>query len=73
VTVFALMKYIGGFKMVVDKYGNYVQKFIWQLCRWGRVDIGMTMRAFDFFYILGPARDWEILNCIKLTQHYKMY
>jgi hypothetical protein len=23
--------------------------------------------------ILCPARDWEILNCIKLTQHYKMH
>jgi hypothetical protein len=20
-----------------------------------------------------PAEDWEILNCIKLTQHYKMH
>jgi hypothetical protein len=24
-------------------------------------------------YILRPARDWEILNCIKLTQRYKMH
>jgi hypothetical protein len=23
--------------------------------------------------IVCPARDWEILNCIKLTQHYKMH
>jgi hypothetical protein len=23
--------------------------------------------------LLCPARDWEILNCIKLTQHYKMH
>jgi hypothetical protein len=22
---------------------------------------------------LRPARDWEILNCIKLTQHYKTH
>jgi hypothetical protein len=22
---------------------------------------------------LRPAGDWEILNCIKLTQHYKMH
>jgi hypothetical protein len=37
--------------MVVDKYGNSVRKFIWQLYGWGRVDICMTfhMRAFDFF------------------------
>jgi hypothetical protein len=37
--------------LIVDKYGNYVRKFMWQLCGWGRVDICMTfhMRAFDFF------------------------
>jgi hypothetical protein len=47
--------------MVVDKYGNYDRKFMWQLCGWGRVDICMTfhMRAFDFFfYIVCTARDW---------------
>jgi hypothetical protein len=38
--------------MIVDKYGNYVLKFMWQLCGRGRVDICMTFekRAFDFFY-----------------------
>jgi hypothetical protein len=37
--------------MIVDKYGNYVRKFICQLWEWGRVDICMKfhMRAFDFF------------------------
>jgi hypothetical protein len=37
--------------MIVDKYGNYVRKFMWQLCGWGRVDICMTFhkRAFNFF------------------------
>jgi hypothetical protein len=37
--------------MIVAKYGNYVRKFIWQLCGWGRVEICMTFhkRAFDFF------------------------
>jgi hypothetical protein len=36
--------------MIVDKYANYVRKFMWQLCGWGRVDISMTFhkRAFDF-------------------------
>jgi hypothetical protein len=40
--------------MIVDKYGNYVRKFMWQLCGWGRVDICMTFhkRAFDFFISL---------------------
>jgi hypothetical protein len=27
----------------VDKYGNYVRKFMWQLCGWGRVDISLTV------------------------------
>jgi hypothetical protein len=37
--------------MIVDKYGNYVRKFMLQLYEWGRVDICMTfhMRGFDFF------------------------
>jgi hypothetical protein len=25
--------------MIVDKYGNYVRKFMWQLCGWGRVEL----------------------------------
>jgi hypothetical protein len=39
------------FKMIVNKYGNYVRKCMWQLCGWGRVDICVTFhkRAFDFF------------------------
>jgi hypothetical protein len=37
--------------MIVDKYGNYVRKFMWRLCGWGIVDICMTFhrRAFEFF------------------------
>jgi hypothetical protein len=40
--------------MIVDKYGNYVLKFMWQLCGWGMVDICMRFhkRAFDFFYTI---------------------
>jgi hypothetical protein len=40
--------------MIVAKCGNYVRKFMWQLCEWGRVDICMTFhkRAFDFFNLL---------------------
>jgi hypothetical protein len=40
--------------MIVNKYGNYVRKFMWQLCGWGTVDICMTFhkRAFVFFFIL---------------------
>jgi hypothetical protein len=37
--------------VIVDKYGNYVRKCMWQLSGWGRVDIWMTFhkRAFDLF------------------------
>jgi hypothetical protein len=40
--------------MIVHKYGNYVRKFMWQLCGWGEVDICMTFykRGFDSFYTI---------------------
>jgi hypothetical protein len=43
--------------MIVAKYGNYVRKFMWQLCEWGRVDICITFhkRAFDFFISITKA------------------
>jgi hypothetical protein len=31
--------------MIVNKYGNYVRKFMWQLCRWDRVDISLTVHS----------------------------
>jgi hypothetical protein len=31
--------------MIVAKYGNYVRKFMWQLCEWGRVDISLTVHS----------------------------
>jgi hypothetical protein len=39
--------------MIVNKYGNYVGKFMWQLCRWGRVDICTIfhMHAHLIFFI----------------------
>jgi hypothetical protein len=54
--------HIGWFKMIATKYGNYVRKFMWQLCGWGRVAIRMTFhkRAFDFFDITvwATSTDW---------------
>jgi hypothetical protein len=40
--------------MIVDKYGNYVREYMWQLCEFGRVDICMTFYkgAFDFLYTI---------------------
>jgi hypothetical protein len=29
--------------MIVAKYGNYVEKFMWQLCGWVGVDISLTV------------------------------
>jgi hypothetical protein len=55
--------------MIVAKYGNYVRKFMWQLCGWGRVDICMTFhkRAFDFFYTIAHLFDsfqnYATMNC----------
>jgi hypothetical protein len=31
--------------MIVDKYGNYVRKFMWQLCGWNRADISLTVHS----------------------------
>jgi hypothetical protein len=36
----------GRFKMIVDKYGNYVRKCMWQLCGWSRVD------STSFYFVL---------------------
>jgi hypothetical protein len=52
--------------VIVDKYGNYVRKFMWQMCRWGTVDICMTFhkRPFDFFYIVHI--DLTIFKIVRL-------
>jgi hypothetical protein len=54
--------------MIVDKYGNYVRKFIWQLCGWGRVDICMIfhVRAFDSFYTIAYLLD-NFQNCATMN------
>jgi hypothetical protein len=31
--------------MIVDKYGNYVRKCMWQLCGLDRVDISLTVHS----------------------------
>jgi hypothetical protein len=52
--------------MIVDKYGNYVRKFMWQLCKWGRLDICMMLHksAFDFFLILfDNFQNCATMNC----------
>jgi hypothetical protein len=55
--------------MIVGKYGDYVRKFMWQLCRWGRVDNCMTFhkRAFNFFISLHVD-----LTILKIARHIQM-
>jgi hypothetical protein len=52
----------------MDKYGKYVQKFMWQLCGWDRVDICMTFhkRAFVFFYTIAHLFD-NFQNCTTMN------
>jgi hypothetical protein len=38
--------------MIVDKYGNYVRKRMWQLCGVGGVELTFHKRAFDFIYTI---------------------
>jgi hypothetical protein len=60
--------YIGWFKMIVAKYGNYVRKFMWQLCEWDRVVIFMIFhkRPFDFFDIITHWFD-SFQNCATMN------
>jgi hypothetical protein len=57
--------------MIVDKYGNYVRKFMWQLCEWGTADICMTFhkRAFYcFFRSLQLIRQFSKLRNYELSK-----
>jgi hypothetical protein len=56
--------------MIVDKYGNYVRKFMWQLCGWGRVDICMTFRKRAFDFSISLHVDLTILNIARLMNCY---
>jgi hypothetical protein len=50
-------------QMILDKYGNYIRKFKWQLCGLGRIDLCMTFhkRVFDFLHV-----DLTILKIARL-------
>jgi hypothetical protein len=60
----ASSQYIGWFKMVVDKNGNYVRKWMWQLCRWAWVDISYT--RIWFFYTIANWLD-NFQNCASMN------
>jgi hypothetical protein len=38
--------------MMADKYGNYVRKFMWQLCALDRVDVSLTVHRQAILKIL---------------------
>jgi hypothetical protein len=59
--------------MIVDEYGNYVRKFMWQLCGWGRVDNGVNS-AVSFPIQTSIYADYLILytkgtDVTKLEKH----
>jgi hypothetical protein len=60
--------------MIVDKYGNNVRKFMWQLCGW---DMSVHNRKFDFFFIslhvdltILKKRDYELSKKCQLYPTY---
>jgi hypothetical protein len=54
--------------MIVDKYGNYVRKFMWQLCGWGRVDICMTFHKRAFVFFLQPGKFVDFYDIEIVTE-----
>jgi hypothetical protein len=49
--------------MIVDKYGNYVRKFMWQLCGWGRVDIHNHFESPNIIALLDNFQNCALMNC----------
>jgi hypothetical protein len=50
--------------MIVDKYGNYVRKCMWQLCGQDRVDICLTIHSRTILKIVK-----SMCNDIKNQMH----
>jgi hypothetical protein len=57
--------FLGWFKMIMNKYCNYVRKFMWQLCEWDRVDI---THWFDNFQNCATMNCQKNVNSIPPTQ-----
>jgi hypothetical protein len=54
----------------VDKYGNYVRKFMWQLCGWGRVDISLTVDSRTILKIVeSMCNDIKKIKCMLMKCH----
>jgi hypothetical protein len=53
--------------MIVDKYGNYVRKFMWQLCGWRRADIWHFISVhLNFLY------HWTLIWQFSNLRHYEL-
>jgi hypothetical protein len=57
----------------VDKYANYVRKFMWQLCGWGRVgrvDISLTVDSRAILKIVeSMCNDIKKIKCMLMKCH----
>jgi hypothetical protein len=49
--------------MIVDKYGNYVRKIMWQLCRKDRVDISLTVHTGAILKIVKSICNGKKIKC----------
>jgi hypothetical protein len=52
--------------MIVAKYGNYVRKFIWQLCERSRVNICMTFHKRAFVFLIPLHIDLTTFKIARL-------
>jgi hypothetical protein len=56
--------------MIVAKYDNYVQKFMWQLCGWGRVDISVTVHSRAIVKtVKSMCNDIKKIKCTLMKCH----
>jgi hypothetical protein len=56
--------------MIVAKYGNYVRKFMWQLCGKGRVDISLTVHSHAILYVVkSMCNGIEKIKCTLMKCH----
>jgi hypothetical protein len=56
--------------MIVANYGNYVRKFMWQLCGQGRVDISLTVHSRAILKtVKSMCNDIKKIKCTLMKCH----
>jgi hypothetical protein len=56
--------------MIVNKYGNYVRKFMWQLCGSDRVDIFLTVHSRAILKIVkSMCNGIKQIKCTLMKYH----